>query len=306
MNDMSNTTTIQERDLAEAVRSMGLLADLTINMWSGERTDPKVSADVKAQSGAVGNTGRYIKNLMAGCDDKLKDLRSAYASARTTHYKLTLPWIANPQDGTRMQGPRLLPNMLFNRYITELSALRASAETKLDEFVNDYPGLVQRAMTNLAGLAQPGDYPTQDQIKTSFKFNFDFTPIPPTSAFPNLPENALRALSRALDKRQQASALQAQSAMWERVREQVKHLADRLSDPDATFKEASVENVRELIVLLPGYNVTGDERALDIQDDIQNMLKGITSKDIRKDNNLRAAVANDAKAITSKLAEWGV
>lgn len=304
MNDM--VTNIEQRDLAEAVRSMGLLADLTINMWSGERTDSAIGARVKADAGAVGNTGRYIKNLMAGCDDKLKDLLSAYSSARTAHYKLTLPWIANPQEGTRMQGPRLLPNLLFDRYITELSTLRNTAQAKLSDFVSEYPSLIQRAMANLAGMAKPEDYPSQDQISNAFKFQFDFAPIPSSSSFPNLHPNALRALSTALHKRQQNSALQAQAAMWERVREHVKHLADRLKDPDATFKEASVENVRELLTLLPGYNVTGDERVQDVQSDIENMLKGITSKDIRKDNNLRAAVANDAKAITEKLTSWGV
>lgn len=297
---------IQERDLADAVRSMGLLADLTINMWSGERTDSTIGARVKADAGAVGNTGRYIKNLMAGCDDKLKEVRSAYASARTTHYKLTLPWIANPQEGTRMQGPRLLPNLLFDRYITELATLRNTATAKLNEFVAEYPDLIKRAMANLAGLAQPSDYPTQEQISTSFKFQFDFTPIPPTSAFPNLPPASLQALSRALQKRQQSSALQAQAAMWERVREHVSHLADRLKDPEATFKEASITNVQELITLLPGYNVTGDDRVSEITMDIDNMLRGITARDIRKDNNLRKAVANDAIAITDKLSTWGV
>lgn len=297
---------VEQRDLADAVRSMGLLADLTINMWSGERTDASIGARVKADAGAVGNTGRYIKNLMAGCDDKLKDLRSAYASARTTHYKLTLPWIANPQEGTRMQGPRLLPNLLFDRYITELSALRNSATQKLGDFVAEYPDLIQRAMNNLGGMAKPEDYPSQAQIQTSFKFNFDFTPIPPTSAFPNLPPHALKALSNALHRRQQSSALQAQAAMWERVREQVNHLAERLKDPDATFKSASVDNVRELITLLPGYNVTSDERVTEITGDIDNMLRGIAASDIRKDNSLRKAVANDAIAITDKLNQWGL
>ena len=51
MNDMSEPTpqpptTISQADLAEAVRSTAILADLTISMWSAERTDARVSNEV--------------------------------------------------------------------------------------------------------------------------------------------------------------------------------------------------------------------------------------------------------------------
>jgi hypothetical protein len=312
MNELSSAPVVMDqegeqitrRDLADAVRSMGLLASLKISLWSGERTDTRISTKVKADAGAVGNTGRYIKNLLAGCDNKLKDVRGAYTAARTMHYKLTLPWVSDGDD--RQQGPRLLPNLLFQKYLVEMSNLRKTAEDKLADFIADYPVLVQQAMANLAGLATPEDYPDAQAVSDCFKFHFDFDPIPPSNSFINLPDDALTALSRALKHKQEISARAAEAAMWERVHEHIKHLADRLATPDATFKEATVENVRELMTLLPGYNCTGDPRVDDVIQDISTMLDGIDAKEIRKDAQLRGSVAVQAKQLSDKLQAWGL
>lgn len=305
MDNLSTISTIERQDLADAVRSMALLANLSISLWSGERTDAQIGAKLKHDAGAVGNAGRYIKNLLAGCDKELKELRGAYTAARTVHYKLTLPWVADPH-AERNQGPRLLPNLLFQQYISEMGRLRTVATDKLTQFIHDYPGLVTQAQANLAGLAKAEDYPTPEQVEASFKLHFDFEPIPPASAFPNLPEDALRALSRGLQRRQQVAASSAQASMWERVREHVGHLAARLGDPDALFKEATVDNVRELMTLLPGFNCTLDPRVDEVLADIKQMLAGVSAQEIRKFPATRKDVAAQAKALDDKLQQWGL
>lgn len=311
MNQMTESQTppvetkLSRGDLADAVRSMGLLANLTISLWSGERTDPKIGARLKADAGAVGNTGRYIKNLLAGCDTELKDLRGAYTTARTLHYRLTLPWVSDPH-ADRQSGPRLLPNLLFQQYISEMGKLRIAAHNKLTTFIHDYPRLVQQAQANLAGLAKAEDYPSVEDVEKSFKLHFDFEPIPPASAFPNLPDDALVALSKGLQKRQEAAALTAQNAMWERVREHVGHLADRLGNPEALFKENTVENVRELVTLLPGFNCTNDPRVGEVIADIRVMLDGVSTHEIRKTSGTRQDIATQAKALDEKIASWGL
>jgi hypothetical protein len=302
---MDMNITLEREDLADAVRSMALLANLSISMWSGERTDHQVGAKIKHDAGAVGNTGRYIKHLLAGCDTQLKDLRGAYTAARTVHYKLTLPWVSDPQ-ADRQAGPRLLPNALFLNYIGEMGRLQTAATDKLTTFIHDYPALAVQAQANLAGLGKPEDYPAPEQVKASFRLHFDFEPIPPASAFANLPEQALKALSKGLARRQQSAAGAAQAAMWERVREQVGHLASRLSDPEAAFKENTIDNVRELITLLPGFNCTLDPRVDEVVEDIKRMLMGTSAQEIRKFADTRKDVAAQARALGDKLTQWQV
>lgn len=312
MNELSNqpvtivdVPTVSRADLAEAVRATALLADLTISMWSGAKTDSQIGAQLKADAGAVGDTGRYIKNLLAGCDTELKATRAAYTAARMAHYTLTLPWVSNP-NAERQTGSRLLPNLLFDRYLTEMSKLRRIAEEKLNGFVDLYPTLIQQAMNNLGGLAKAEDYPDAAQVRNGFKLSFDFTPIPESGSFHGLPDAMLAKLGAALQRKQEAAVLASQNAMWERVREAIGHLVERLDDPKTLFKASTVESVRELITLLPGFNCAGDPRVTDVVTDIQSMLDGVDAEALRKDAGTRAETARHAKALGAKLDGWKV
>lgn len=316
MNDMSTNPeegvaqtqamSISEHDLADAVRSTALLASLTISTWGAERVDRKIMDEAKITHGAVGDVGRAIKNLMAGSDTQLKEVRSAYNRARDLHNGLTLPYISNP-NADKQTGPRLLPNMLFQRYAQEMGRLKRAAEAKLAAFLLDYPTLAQQAQANLGGLADPKDYPSADGVAAAFRLTFDFEPIPAHGAFRGLPDGMLAKLGARLREKQEAAARASQNAMWERVRETVQHLIERVSDPDIRFKVVTVENVRELIVLLPGFNVTGDQRVSEIVADIERMLApAVTAEAIRKDAELRGEVVTKARAIADKLSGWGL
>jgi hypothetical protein len=301
----TNTSTQISQDLADAVRETAILVDLSMGTWSGERTDRAIGDKVKEDAGAVGNTGRYLKNLLAGCDTKLREVRAAYAVARTTHYTLTLPWVSDPA-AQRAIGPRLLPNALFDRYMREMGRLQRTAVAARDEFLAVYPALAQQAQSNLGDLANADEYPTVEELEAAFRLRFDFQPIPDTSAFKGLPEAMLGKLGAALERRQLAAIQGAQNAMWSRVREGVEHLVDRLAEPDTRFKETSIEGVRELITLLPGFNCADDPRVTEITEDIRNMLDGITAKDIRLDTRLREDVVTKARAINDRLRSWGL
>lgn len=296
---------VSREDLTEAVRATALLADLTISIWSGERTDKGLGDKIKADAGAIGNTGRYLKNLLAGCDTDLKEVRTAYSSARHLHYKLTLPWQSNASL-ERATGPRLLPNMLFDRYLTTMSKVRRDAHIQLEKFLDKYPDLVVQAQANLAGLAKPEDYPPTEDVRKAFRLTFDFSPIPAATAFQGLPDGMLERLGAQLRKRQEAAVQASQAAMWERVRESIGHLAERLEDPEKLFKVNTVDQVRDLLTLLPGFNCAGDDRITTVVNDISAMLDGLTPDMLRKNLGTRADVVNQARAINNKLDQWGL
>jgi hypothetical protein len=294
--------------MSEAVRSTAMLADVTISTWSGERTDAKLMEQVKASAGAIGNTGRVIKNLLAGADGLLRDTRAAYAAVRATHCALTLPWVSDPH-ATRMTGPRLLPTALFERYLTEMSARKTAALKALDAFIDAYPDLVVQARANLAGMAD-ATYPDAAEVRATFKVAFDFEPIPEGNAFKGLPDSLLGKLSRSLEAKQTRMITTAQAAMWVTVHDRVAHmerrLSERLADPAKTFHLTTVENVRELVDLLHGWNVASDERVHEVIGDIATMLSGVTSEQIRAKPDVCKDVAEQAQGLLARLDQWGV
>lgn len=295
---------LTDQDLSEAVRATAMLADVSISLWGAERSDTKIMDKVKSDAGAVGNVGRVVKNLLAGVDGSLKDTKSAFNAVRSQHYAFTLPWVSDPH-ADRARGPRLLPNVLFDRYLTAMSLKRREAMAALDKFIAEYPDLVTQARANLGTLADVS-YPDAAEVRSSFRVTFDFEPIPAGTAFRGLSPTMLDKLSKSLASKQERMVVAASGAMWTQVRERVAHITERLTDPKTVFRESTVDSVRELLVLLPGWDLTGDPRVAEVVSDISRMLSGVDGKTLRKSETVRADVADQARGLVDKMAGWGV
>lgn len=302
--DATTTVVATGSDLIEAVRQSSMLAEVVIGVWSGERTDAAAMNRLKAETGARGNVGRVVKNQLAGADGLLKDVVSAYNKIRSIHYQYTLPWVTDPH-ALRMTGPRLLPTALWDKYVTEIATARREGEALLDKFCQEYPALVARARENLGELAD-ATYPTVDEIRSKFRAVVDWQPVPDGASFKGLPGSTLDRLSRVLSEKQERTARAAQRLMWEQVREELSHLRDRLADPEARFRVGTIENVRKLTELLPGWAVLDPERAQEIAADISAMLTGVSADAVRDNVALRERVAEQAGAVCGKLDAWGL
>ena len=293
-------------DIAHAVRSTALLADITVGTWSGERSDRGLMDEVKVNNHATGNTGRVVKNLLAGADAPLKDVKSAFAAVRAAHYALTLPWVSDPH-AVRQSGARLLPTKLFDRYMQDIGRLKHDASAALNVFIDRYPDLVQTAAHNLGTMVRPDEYPTPEVVRAAFKIVVDIEPIPDATSFKGLPDAVLERLGANLEKRQHRMIETAQTAMWETIRDRVAHLAGRLADPEAVFRSSTLEAARGLGALVPGWNMTNDARADEIVHDIARMLPSdVTEKTLRGNATVRKDTSDKAQAIVDKLASWGI
>jgi hypothetical protein len=138
----------------------------------------------------------------------------------------------------------------------------------------------------------------------------DFTPIPAGQHFSGLNEHMLERLTENLRKKQERQIADASKIMWARARERIENLAERMTvgtDEDKKrFKKASIENVRDLLTLLPGWNVAGSPMVDEITADIQAMLDGVDADQLRRDDVLRNEVGDEAKKIVDKMARWGL
>ena len=293
-------------DIATAVRSTALLADVTIGMWSGERSDRRLMDEVKVNNNATGDTGRVVKNLLAGADAPLKDVKAAFTAVRTAHYALTLPWVSDPH-AVRQSGARLLPTKLFDQYMQDIGRRKHDASAALNVFIDRYPALVQTASHNLGTMVHLSEYPPPEVVRGAFKIVIDIEPIPDATSFKGLPDAVLERLGANLEKRQHRMIETATTAMWGTVRDRVTHLAGRLADPEAVFKSTTLEAARNLGTLVPGWNLVADARADEIVHDIARMLPSdITEKTLRGNPTVRKDTSDKAQAIVDKLASWGL
>lgn len=297
MNDM--IMDIENTDILAAVRESAVLADVSISVWGGTKTDPKLLNELKDVHGATGDVGKVVKNLLAGADSQLKITRSAFLAVRLRHYALTLPWVSDPH-ATRQEGPRLLPHLIFDRYMVEITGLRRQAMEKLDEFLDAYPQLVEQARENLGTMANMDSYPSVDALKGAFRINVDFTPVPESARFRGLSDFTLERLAKHLSRKQERQVAQAQRAVWERAEKPLRNLIERLTDE--SFRERTFDNVKELIALLVGWNITNDPSIAATIQELEDMAGEMDSKNLRKNANARDSLIRKARAVADKMA----
>jgi hypothetical protein len=274
-------------------------------MWGGTKTDGKLLNDLKHQHGATGDVGTVNKKLLAGADELLKKTRTAFSAVRLRHYALTLPWVSDPH-ATRQEGSRLLPHLITERYMSEMSALKRTAINQLEEFLAAYPDLIVQAKANLGGMAGNTRYPSVDELRSSFRVHFDFEPLPAASNFKGLDDFMLERLTKGLHKKQQRQVVDASAAMWKRAAKPVRKLIERLEDADTTIKEPTIEALREIVTLLPGWNLTGDPQMAEVTEEINELIAGLDAKTLRTNEAVRGEVIQGAKRVQDKLQSWGL
>jgi hypothetical protein len=78
-------------------------------------------------------------------------------------------------------------------------------------------------------------------------------------------------------------------------------MVERLNEPESRFHASLVTNIGQLVDLLPRLNVNQDEELNRFAQEIKNRLCGFTAHDLKKNETLRVATANDAAQIVTEM-----
>lgn len=284
--------------------SKAMLAGVRIKKWSVTKLDRNVTDQVHRQHNAAADSGRYSKALIA--KSALQAIDKAANEARIYHYKVTLPW----QDN----GNRLLPSCLYTEYSDAMRLAREAFERESAAFVANYPSFVADAKIRLNGLFESSDYPDAAIVAKRFSFDVNISPVPDAADFRvNLGASELQRVQDGVRQQTQEALQEAMRDVWKRVAENVGHMAERLKafkpatgtkKAEGIFRDSLVENVRELVGLLPSLNITGDPALSDIATAMQSELCALDPAELRDSDAARAKIAKAADAISARVSDY--
>ena len=304
---MDGEFNLTQQDLATAVANSSVLVDVSVGMWSGQRTDRESLEALKKLKGATGDVGTYRKKLMSGYEDLLKAAHGAFRAINKTHDELTLPFSARAVG--RKEGPRLCPNVELETYLGKIGLKRKEAFAARDVFVAAYPTLVEPARANLGELADLV-YPSAEQVAAAFWFDLDIQNVPATALNNTLPPHIFENMQRMVENKHRDKLYESQRVMWERVANNVGHLVERLealkNDDKTRFFESNITHIKDMLVLLPGWNMSNDPRMVQTIQSIEKMLDGVDASMIRKNTNVLADVQAKAQSVMDQLNDWNV
>lgn len=90
--------------------------------------------------------------------------------------------------------------------------------------------------------------------------------------------------------------------VWRRIADVVSKFHERMDDPDAVFRNSLMNNIADLVELIPGLNVLDDPDIEAIRLDMKQRLAGVDPEDVRKDPEFRQELAGEAKEILDRMA----
>ena len=271
-----------------------MLVTYSEQRWQARKYDRKVSGEVAQAHHASDSVGRYNKNTLPIDAPTYKAVHQAYNAARTYHYAQTLPW--------NDDGPRILPATNYLDYTAGMRKHTRTIDLAVAEFVADYPVLVQSARAVLNSLYDPADYPTASELRSKFSHSLRILPLPDAEDFRvSLTDDAVKAIRADIEASVNASVQVGMTDLYKRLLDATAHIATRLKDTDAIFRDSLIVNVRELCEILPRLNLTGDPRLETLRQEVENDLASWEPDDLRSSKPLRAEIARKADAIEAKL-----
>lgn len=272
------------------IHTRALLASLSISTWSARKYDKQITSKVHADYSATSDAGRYNKSLLPGDAKAYKELLSLVSSIRVQHYAHTLAW----SD----EGWRLLPTDNYTTYTEWFRRQRDAFETALNAFIADYPTLRQNAKLRLNGMYRDEDYPDTLDMRAKFAIGVEYSPIPTSGDIRcNLASDQVAAIETAISNRVESATALAMQDAWTRLHTCVLHIAERLSDPDAIFRDSLINNARELCDSLKRLNVTNDPNLDAMRERVARELAAYSPDTLRENKGARQSAANKAMDI---------
>jgi hypothetical protein len=278
------------------LNSKVMLATLNISVWNGRSFDDSATRTVEVDIGAERPVGRFNKNLMPDSPESYKAIKVLENSLRKMFYTHSLEY--------EQLGVRLLPTNIYMDFTGKLRAMQGDFEQAVAAFIAEYPTIKANAKGELKNLYNELDYPSVDALKRKFGIKFAVLPFPDAEQFGiDLPEEELAGIRANLTTQVEHAVELARSDLAMRFYEATAKLAARAAS-DGRLHASAVDNVREIVDLLPKLNFTNDPKMNELADMAKRSLTTLNVEVLRESPSARMDVGEKAKEISMQMAAY--
>ena len=284
-----------------SITSSSVLVEMNISVWTANKIDKSATDKVVSDNLAVQNAAQVRKNLMAGTSMR-KDIADYAAGCRLWHNTRTLPWAD--------KGARLLATSLFMDYKAEANIRRATFDKMVDNFMVQYPSLVQTANNYLGTLFDAEDYPSPDKVREKFGFRLVFSPVPESSDFRlQVAEQDLNDLRQQYEESFNDRIADAMREPWDRLHKLLTGMSEKLTDAEGDdeskkrYHDTLITNAQSLCSMLTHLNITKDPQLEQARRDLEITMLGADIDAIKESPEVRKGMKNKLDAILKQY-EW--
>ena len=278
-----------------SLRNKAMIVRLSISDWRARKFDANATEDFHKSVGANEGSGRYNKVLIA--KEALEDVHKAISEARRFHKEYTSAWDDN--------AGRVLSVMNFDEYSKGMRGIISQFDKAVKGFVAKYPELRDAARETLNGLFNINDYPSTGNIKHRFAMSTTIEPIPDAGDFRvDLEDKEIARIKKELKAEMVDRESLIDKDNFKRIYEALIPIKEKLSDPEAIFRDSLIENLVEAVERIPSLNVTNNGDLKKVNDEAKKKLASLEPDNLRNDEDARSQAAQDAEEILKKMAAY--
>ena len=298
MSEENKTVSDSLTETVPSLSSSAMLVDLQISQFTGSKKDKKASEQVTAINNADRGVANVHKKLLGNCKE-LEDIKKHVGETRNHyHYAMTMPW--------SNMGLRLLTTPNYFNYHKAMTERQDTFASLVDTFLQGYEWKVSQVSANLGKLFNRSDYPTLEQMKRKFAFNFNYPPLPDAGDFRvDIGKKGNKAMKEQYEDYYAKQLKNAMGDVWTRLHESLSKMSERLDyqskDNKKTFRDTLVSNVEGMVGLLKTCNVTNDPKMEQARIVLDDALRGVTPDALREDDYLRSQTKQSVDEVIKSL-----
>lgn len=279
-----------EPDLKDLLSS-AMLVKFSASCWGVAIHDHSVEGEIADKHKSNASMLKFRKVLLKS---KARDEYKAVArEAYAYHLMKTLMWD---------KGVGLLPATLFWEYNEAMEGFKRRADQHADDFVVEYKKEWSNGMSSfkaeLGGLFNREDYPDPSSVRRKFGIRIRIRPLENPNDFRvKLGSGQTEAVKAQIMEDLKADIAEVVKEPYRRLSEVITKVHAKLSDAESVFRDSLIENVKELVEILPALNVTGDAELAALVEKTKSEICIDNVDTLRKDAKFRASVAKSAQEI---------
>jgi hypothetical protein len=287
-----------------ALADKAMLVRLTCHWWDPHFYHDGAAHDVeterKAKSGVSAVKVKLLGNEVTG------PMWAVITKARKFNYTITLPW---DDDGWRV-----LSSVAYQDYVVGINELKAEMEREKSAFKKQYAERIEADKIRLGTLYNPAVYPPIGEIDWRNGLEINVRPIPSGQHFMCDVGDAERdRIRKSIDQDAQDTIKRAVGDIWQRYSKVLTRMIEGLKAYQPSrdgarvqnaFRDSLVDNITDLLDVVPVLNVIGDPVITTFADEIRQKLTANSPEVLRDDAKIRKAVLVQAEDILAKMANY--
>ena len=249
----------------------------SLSVWSGSQEDRDEVSVIADAHGVTNNreAGINVKNMIVGNPPELKSLRKMGGQIRSYINSNSLPYKHN-------KGAVLIKMSEYENFIQGLSQLNKKFVELRDEFIDNFPQIVERARQSKKTLLKDVKLPSVHQLKDKFSFDAICEPLPEINTFDEIAdiEGHIDEFKKSFEERTQS----IERACLDHLRYTIKDRTDAILASLEVSKSSSinakvVNKTVQAMKYVKKYNVMEDIQVNNWRDFILDAVNNNRSDD---------------------------